>query len=143
MGILPKNAPRKSVHPLLKSDLLQMDAIAAETRLLCKNHISTAEELAAFKAELKADMMRLNGKRTKLNNRLRRAADPEEIQQIKEQRTALTKKISGIRTDLRCVAGIEIRLYFRCFQYVDRSGHSAQVSCAQYAADGASMRFSH
>jgi len=109
MGILPKNAPRKSVHPLLKSDLLQMDAIAAETRLLCKNHISTAEELAAFKAELKADMMHLDGKRTKLNNRLRRVADPEEIQQIKEQRTTLTKKILGIRTNLRCVAGIEIR----------------------------------
>ena len=109
LGILPKNAPRKSVHPLLKADLLQMDAVAAETRLLCINHISNAEELAAFKAELKADMTRLDGERVKLNNRLRRATDPEEIKDIKEKRTALTKKISGIRTGLKHVAGIEKR----------------------------------
>jgi hypothetical protein len=86
-----------------------MDSVTAETRLLCKNHISTAEDLSVFKAKLKSDMTRFDGDRVILNSRLRRAAAPEKIKDIKEQRTALTKKISGIRTDLRHVAGIEKR----------------------------------
>jgi hypothetical protein len=42
MGIFPKNAPPMRVHPLLKADLLKMDAVTAETRLLCKYIISTS-----------------------------------------------------------------------------------------------------
>jgi hypothetical protein len=109
LGILPKNAPQKSMHPLLKADLLQMDAVTAETRLLCENHISTAAELTVFKAGLKKDMTRLDDERTKLNNRLRHAANPEEIIDIKAQRITLTKKISVIRTDLKHVVDIEKR----------------------------------
>jgi flagellar biosynthesis/type III secretory pathway chaperone len=109
MGILPKNAPPKRVHPLLKTDLLKMDAVTAETRLLCKNHISSSAELAALKAGLMAEMKRLDGKRTKLYNMLRRAVDSKEIQEIKESRTALTHHISDIRKDLKHVSGIETR----------------------------------
>jgi hypothetical protein len=109
MGILPKNAQKKSVHPLLKADLLKMDAIRAETILLCKNRISTSAELAAFKAWRTTELMQLESERSKLNNRLRRASSPDEITNIKEQRTAITKNITGLRKDLKLVSGIENR----------------------------------
>lgn len=59
MGILPKRNPRKNTHPLLKSDLLQMDAIIAKTRLLCREHIGTADELASFRARLESEKEQL------------------------------------------------------------------------------------
>ncbi len=109
MGILPKNSPTKRVHRLLKADLLKMDAVTAETRLLCKNNISTSAELITFRTERMAEMTRLEKERTKLNNRLRRTSHPEEIQEIKESRTALTLQISDTRMDLKHVSGIEKR----------------------------------
>ena len=109
MGILPKNAPKKRVHPMIKEDLLYMEAISAETKLLCKNHITTSADLAGFKTDRMAELSRLETERTKLNNRLRRATTPEEIQEIKESRTALTHNISDIRRDLKHALGIEKR----------------------------------
>ena len=109
MGILPKNAPKKCVHPLLKANLMSMDAISAETKLLCRNQISTSADLGKFKTERIAEMARFEKERTKLNNRLRRAADPKTIQDIKESRTALTHQISKIRKDLNLISGIEKR----------------------------------
>ncbi|NLB81772.1 MAG: relaxase, partial [Clostridiaceae bacterium] len=109
MGILPKNPLPKRVHPLLKADLLKMDAVIKETRFLCKHNISKSTELITFKAKRLSEMTRLEKERTKLNNRLRRAADPDEVQQIKESRTAMTLQISEIRWDLKHVSGIEKR----------------------------------
>jgi hypothetical protein len=109
MGILPKNAPPRSVHPLLKADLLKMDAINAETIMLFKNHISTSADLATFKAGRMTVLTQLESERTKLDNRLRRAASPDEITNIKEQRTELTKRITDLRKDLKLVSGIEKR----------------------------------
>lgn len=48
LGIFPKNRPqqnRKRLHFLLREDLLKLDAITAETRLLVRNRIDTAEQL--------------------------------------------------------------------------------------------------
>lgn len=47
LGILPKNKKQNyaRLHYLLKDDLMKMEAIAKETRLLCRNHIDTAQQL--------------------------------------------------------------------------------------------------
>ena len=47
LGILPKGRKQNyaKLHYLLKDDLMKMDAITKEARLLCRCHIDTAEQL--------------------------------------------------------------------------------------------------
>ncbi len=48
LGILPKNRPSisaKQVHVLFRADLLKLNTISKETKLLCHYHIDTAEQL--------------------------------------------------------------------------------------------------
>ena len=47
LGILPKNRPSisaKQVHVLFRADLLKLNTISKETKLLCHYHIDTAEQ---------------------------------------------------------------------------------------------------
>ena len=48
LGILPKNRPSisaKQVHVLFREDLLKLNTVSKETKLLCHYHIDTAEQL--------------------------------------------------------------------------------------------------
>ena len=38
---------------------MKMEAITQETRLLCRNHIDTAEQLCSYKGSLKTEMSAL------------------------------------------------------------------------------------
>ncbi len=51
------------LHYLLKDDLMKMEAITQETRLLCRNHIDTAEQLCSYKGSLETEMSALLQKR--------------------------------------------------------------------------------
>ena len=62
LGILPKKKQQNyaRLHYLLKDDLLKMDAITNETRLLCRCHIDTAEQLlSSAEVENPIDMERI------------------------------------------------------------------------------------
>ena len=52
LGILPKGRKQDyaKLHYLLKDDLMKMEMIAKETRLLCRCHIDTAEQLLSYQA---------------------------------------------------------------------------------------------
>ena len=55
LGIFPKNRPqqsRKRMHFLLREDLLKLDAITAETRLLIGHRIDTAEQFFCYRDEV-------------------------------------------------------------------------------------------
>ena len=52
LGILPKNRPPvspKQLHFLLREDLAKLEQISRETRLLCRCHIDTDEQLFLIK----------------------------------------------------------------------------------------------
>ena len=54
LGIFPKNKPkqnRRRLHFLLREDLRKLDDITAETRLLVRNRIDTAEQLFSYRDE--------------------------------------------------------------------------------------------
>lgn len=65
LGILPKGRKQNyaRLHYLLKDDLMKMEAITQETRLLCRNHIDTAEQLCSYKGSLETEMSALLQKR--------------------------------------------------------------------------------
>jgi hypothetical protein len=49
LGKLPKHRPPKSVAPIHRGELLKIDQISRELRLLCEHEIDSPAQLAAFK----------------------------------------------------------------------------------------------
>ena len=103
LGIFPKNRPqqsRKRLHFLLREDLLKLDAITAETRLLIGHRIDTAEQLFSYRDKVSEKITVLTEKRKQLYKTQRTAAvksDPEKAAEVKTQITALSKELAALR----------------------------------------------
>ena len=99
LGIFPKNRPQQSkkrLHFLLREDLLKLDTITAETRLLVGHRIDTAEQLFSYRDEVNEKITVLAEKRKQLYKLQRTAAvksDPEKAAEVKAQITALSKEL--------------------------------------------------
>ena len=98
-----KLSENKSVplSPQLREEVRKMDQYAEDTRLLCKYHIGTAEELSAFRDETIQKIHALVQERTGIYNKIRRAAEPEKAQ-LKEQAKAISQQIAPLRKELKC-----------------------------------------
>ena len=106
LGILPKSRPqqsRKRLHFLLREDLLKLDAITAETRLLIGHRIDTAEQLFSYRDEVNGKISALTEKRKQLYKLQRTAAvksDPEKAAEVKAQIAALSKELAALRKEV-------------------------------------------
>ena len=106
LGIFPKNRPqqsRKRLHFLLREDLLKLDAITAETRLLIGHRIDTAEQLFCYRDEVNGKIEALTSDRKQLYKAQRTAAvksDPEKAAEVKAQITALSKELAVLRKEV-------------------------------------------
>ena len=106
LGIFPKNRPqqsRKRMHFLLREDLLKLDAITAETRLLVRNRIDTAEQLFSYRDEAQDKIAALTAERKQLYKLQRTAAvkaDPEKSAEIKDRISALSKELAALRKEV-------------------------------------------
>ena len=119
LGFLPKGRKQNParLHYLLKDDLLKMEYIAQETRLLCRHHIDTAEQLFSYKQSLENELQKLSEKRKALhslnektpetdaqimaiNVRLREIRkEVRQCDNIAERSQSLKEKLSVIRAD--------------------------------------------
>lgn len=106
LGIFPKNRPqqnRKRLHFLLREDLLKLDAITAETRLLIGHRIDTAEQLFCYRDEVNGKIEALTADRKQLYKAQRTAAvksDPEKAAEVKAQIAALSKELTSLRKEV-------------------------------------------
>ena len=106
LGIFPKNRPqqsRKRLHFLLREDLLKLDAITAETRLLIGHRIDTAEQLFSYRDKVSEKNTVLTDERKQLYKTQRTAAvksDPEKAAEVKAQITALSKELAALRKEV-------------------------------------------
>ncbi len=106
LGIFPKNRPqqsRKRMHFLLREDLLKLDAITAETRLLIGHRIDTAEQLFSYRDKVSEKITVLTEKRKQLYKTQRTAAvksAPEKAAEVKTQITALSKELAVLRKEV-------------------------------------------
>lgn len=106
LGIFPKNRPqqsRKRLHFLLREDLLKLDAITAETRLLIGHRIDTAEQLFCYRDKVSEKITALTEKRKQLYKAQRTAAvksDSEKAAEAKAQITALSKELAALRKEV-------------------------------------------
>ena len=110
LGILPKGKKQNyaRLHYLLKDDLMKMDAITKETRLLCHNHIDTAEQLLSYKDSLESEMQKLTEQRKGLYSQSRKAVG-EEKEAVKAHISEITGRMKTIRKEVRLCEGIEAR----------------------------------
>ncbi|OJU18300.1 MAG: hypothetical protein BGN88_00980 [Clostridiales bacterium 43-6] len=108
IGFLPKNYPKR-VPQELREELLKLDNIIAETRLLGRNHIDTVEQLFDFRNNAQSGVKQLEEERQKLRNRLRRNTNQSEISEIKAQITSVSSQLAKLRKEIRLCDGIAER----------------------------------
>lgn len=110
LGILPKKKQPNyaRLHYLLKDDLMKMEAITNETRLLCRNHIDTAEQLLSYKGSLESEMQELTEQRKGLYSQSRKSVG-EEKEAVKARLSEITGRMKILRREVRLCEGIEAR----------------------------------
>lgn len=112
LGILPKNRPaisRKQLHFLLREDLIKLEQISKETRLLCRCHIDTDEQLLSYRESLQEQIERLSGKRQHLRYQRRSIKSDEILREVKEEISRLTSQIEALREEVVLCNGIAAR----------------------------------
>ena len=110
LGILPKNRKQNyaRLHYLLKDDLMKMEAITQETRLLCRCHIDTTEQLCVYKSSLQSEMTELTEQRKGLYSQSRKAGG-EEKEAVRARLAKITERMKFLRKEGRLCEGIEAR----------------------------------
>ena len=117
LGIFPKDHPKsnKRLHFLLREDLVKLDAISEETKLLVGNRIDTAEQLSSYKEGLETKIELLTADRKALYRTQRTVSiksDDDALARVKEQITAISRELSALRKEVRLCENIAIRFQF-------------------------------
>ncbi len=102
----------KRVSFFMREDLIRLDRLDAQTRLLGEHGIETIEDLRSFRAEQEKKLQSLDRERSSLRNELRRterAAVPEKTTVIKGKIASISEEMKEIRKGLRLCDGIEER----------------------------------
>ena len=100
LGAIPKRkTPRKPFSPAMRLELQRLDAITAQTRLLGREGLETAEQVAQFLARNQEQIQAVEKQRSGIYNRLRRCNDPQERELLKAQRNGCTQQLSQLRKD--------------------------------------------
>ena len=108
LGYLPKHTDYKPTSPYLKEDLRKLDELSAQVRYMGKYGIETFDDLYADREKLQRDMDALIVRRTKLQNRIRRAV-PAEKEMLRQEKAGVTEQITTLRKQLKLNQGIEAR----------------------------------
>ncbi len=114
LGVFPKKKQqnRRRLHFLLREDLIKLDAITQEARLLGTNHIGTAQQLSSYKETLETRIDALNTQRKQLYRKQRTVAvksDEAASTKVKAEIDSLSKELKQLRWEVKLCSDIEIR----------------------------------
>lgn len=112
LGILPKNRPPVNyakLHFLLREDLIKMNTISKEARLLCHYRIDTAEQLFLLKGCLQEQMEELVDTRKHLYYKSRSIKGQGELPEVKAEISKMSIRIGKLREEVRLCNGIAVR----------------------------------
>ena len=111
LGYLPKyQQSSKKVHYLYRDDLLKMEQISAETKLLVRENILTDQDLSRYENKVLEKIESLKGRRTKIQNKLRRKYVSEiEVNSGKEEIASINEELKGLRKEVKLCKGIASR----------------------------------
>lgn len=97
------------LHYYLKEDLMKIDKISMETRLLARENISTIEQLFSYKNSIEKEIDSLVDIRESLRRNVRKNADEIKISKIKDEISDSTRKIRELRKEITLCDGIAER----------------------------------
>ena len=106
LGVFPKKKSqnKRRLHFLLREDLIKLDAITKEVRLLAEHRIDTAEQLSSYKSELESKIGELTADRKQLYRKQRTVAvkSDEDLQvQVKTQINVISGQLKRLREEVR------------------------------------------
>lgn len=128
LGYLPKTKPPDlaRIHYIFCDDLMKIDKLTEQTRLLGRNRIGTDEQLFAYKHKLEEEIKVLTADRTRLRNEERK------VNKTDDELSGYKSKISTISDRLQ-VLRKEVKL---CDDIAERSGvieHNLEVALTDEA----------
>lgn len=114
LGVLPrqKKQNHKRLHFLLREDLIKLDAITQEARLLAVHRIDTAQQLSSYQGELESRIADVTSQRKQLYRKQRTVAVKSDEVASAEVSTAistLSKELSQLRREVKLCSDIAIR----------------------------------
>ena len=114
LGVFPKNKQqnKRRLHFLLREDLLKLDAITQEARLLGTNHIDTAQQLSSYKGELETRIETVTSQRKQLYRKQRTVAvksDEAAFTKVKAEIDSLSKELKQLRWEVKLCSDIQVR----------------------------------
>lgn len=114
LGVFPKGKPqnRKRLHFLLREDLIKLENITQEARLLAVHHIDTARQLSSYKNELEMKVETVTSQRKQLYRKQRTVAvksNEAESEKISSAISALSKELCQLKKEVMLCTDIEIR----------------------------------
>ena len=120
LGVFPKRRPQSQVrlHFLLREDLIKLNNISQEVRLLARHHIDTAEQLALYKKEQEVQITTLSAQRRALQKALRTKPvrdSPEQADAHRAQIRELSERLKALRREVHL-----------CDDIAERSGVMAE-----------------
>lgn len=106
LGVFPKGKQqnRKRLHFLLREDLIKLDAITQEARLLGTHRIDTAQQLSSYKDGLEAQIEQITAQRKSLYKRQRSVAvksDEGKAAEVRESISKLSSQLSTLRREVK------------------------------------------
>lgn len=112
LGYLPKYKKQDPtrLHYLLRDDLMKLDELTAQTRLLGKHHIGTDQQLLSYQHSVEEEIKALTADRTHLRNEIRRVELPDDrLSAAKTEIAEISEKLKGLRKEIKLCDGIAQR----------------------------------
>lgn len=111
LGYFPKYKKQNNarLHYLLKDDLMKLDKITDEVRLLGRENISTDEQLFSYKASKEEQMKTLIAERTHLRNKIRTKIDDGQLSEAKEEIASINGELMTLRKEVKLCVDIAER----------------------------------
>lgn len=104
LGFLPKYKKQNParLHYLLREDLMKLDKLTEQVRLLGRENISNAEQLFLFKSKTESEIKSLTADRTHLRNEIRKVnIDELELSAAKEKISAIGERLKELRKEVK------------------------------------------
>lgn len=114
LGVFPKQRQqnRKRLHFLLREDLIKLDAITKEARLLGEHQIDTAQQLSSYQGKLESRIADVTSRRRQLYRKQRTVAiksDEVTSSEVSSAISTLSKELSKLRREVKLCSDIAAR----------------------------------
>lgn len=114
LGVFPKEKQqnRKRLHFLLREDLIKLEDITQEARLLGTHRIDTAQQLSSYKDALEVQIDQITAQRKSLYKKQRSVAvksDEGKAAEVKESISHLSIQLATLRREVKLCNDIALR----------------------------------